>query len=104
MEECREQVKNEALPNGARTLIREIQEHHRDNKVQKLQSNWDESREIKEAMREKYADLIEVVRELKPQFATHFRLSRSGDVVFIANNQNYGQTFKRLWSLHLPLC
>lgn len=104
MDLCGERLRHEELSSSAQAIIKEIQEHHKQNKMQKLQSKWEECRDIKQALRQKYVDLIELVREVKPECATHFRLSRKGDVVFINNNQLYGQTFKRLWSLHLPLC
>lgn len=97
-------INYDQLPSRAQALITEIREHHKKNKLEKLRNRFEECREIKHNLRPKYAELIELVREAKPNGVTHFRLSRGGDVVFINNRQFYGQTFKRLWSLHLPLC
>ena len=104
VEPRRERVSFSNLPSKARELIDEIREHHKQNKLQKLQSKWNECRDIKQSLRSKYAELIDLMTDAKPQGVTHFRLSPSGDVVFLNNNQFYGQTFKRLSNLHLPLC
>ncbi len=87
------------LPCRARELISDIQEHHKIN-------NREEEKEGQNAhVRQKYAELIELVREHRiPDGVTHFKITRSGDVVFVNNSTRFGQAFKRLWSLHLPLC
>ncbi len=104
VETSRERVSFDDLPSKARELIGEIREHHKLNRLQQLRNKLEECRDIKQALRSKYAELIELVAENKPEGVTHFRLSASGDVVFLNNNQFYGQTFKRLSNLHLPLC
>ncbi len=104
VETSRERVSFEDLPFKARELIGEIREGHKLNRLEKLRNRLDERSGIKQALRDKYAELIELVAENKPEGVTHFRLSRSGDVVFLNNGQFYGQTFKRLSNLHLPLC
>ncbi len=104
VETGRERLSFEDLPFKAKELIGEIREHHKLNKLQQLRNRLDECRGIKQSLRSKYAELIELMAENKPEGVTHFRLSNTGDLVFINNNQFYGQTFKRLASLYLPLC
>ncbi len=99
-----ERVPSDQLSSKARELISDIRENHRLNKMEKLRNRLTECREIKEQLRQKYVELIDLLRDSKPNSATHFRISRSGDVVFVNSGHYYGQAFKRLWSLHLPLC
>lgn len=92
------------LPGKARELVSDIVLNHRLNKREKLRNRFEQCREIKDQLKHKYNELMELLRDSKPQGVTHFRLSRSGDVVFINNSQLYGKSFKRLTRLHLPLC
>lgn len=104
-EEDSKRVKYSDLPLAVQNLIDDIRHGHRANKREKLTSQ-NNSQGVKTALREKYAALIEKIGDcLQPtsQGYTHFRITRGGDVVFVQNNTHYGQAFKRLWSLHLPL-
>ncbi|MBI4406696.1 hypothetical protein HY571_02170 [Candidatus Micrarchaeota archaeon] len=94
----------EELPGRAKELVSDIVSNHRLNKREKLRNRLEQCREIKDNLKHKYCELMELLRDSKPQGVTHFRLSRSGDVVFINNSQLFGKSFKRLTRLHLPLC
>ncbi|MFH0713847.1 MAG: hypothetical protein V1931_04710 [Candidatus Micrarchaeota archaeon] len=102
---CRDKLRFEDLPCRARELINAIHEHHKQNKRgDKLWNNDAVGETHVETMRPKYAELTEIMRDYSPGFATHFKLLQTGDVIFITSQNKYGQTFKRLWNLHLPLC
>ncbi len=98
-------MRYDELPCRVQAIIKGIHEQHRLSKQEKLLSRREKSLEVKNSLREQYAKLIEEMRDFKPtENVTHFRLSKTGDVVFVTNSKLYGQSFKRLWNLHLPLC
>jgi len=99
-----ERIRYGELPGRVRELVDDIRHGHRLNKLGKQGNRPIKAEGIKDELRGKYATLIEAVSEaFRSQGATHFRISRNGDVVFIDDQNHYGQTFKRLWSLNLPM-
>ncbi len=98
-----ERMRYDELPCRARELIDAIREHHKMNNVGRPRNGFHTNGNSSE-LKSKYSELIELMRDAKPEGVTHFRIARSGDVVFVHNSRLYGQSFKRLWSLHLPLC
>ncbi len=99
---CGARMRFDDLPCRARELISDIRYHH-SNKDSENGGNIQNT-----SLRQKYAELIELIADCgsskKPEGVTHFKITKSGDVVFINNSSRFGQAFKRLWSLHLPIC